>query len=45
MSGLSAVALAKAEAAALMQTGGQVAGVAGGIGLVMLVIGLVGKKT
>jgi hypothetical protein len=30
--------------AALMQTVGQVSGVGGGIGLVMLVIGLVGRK-
>ena len=30
--------------AALLQTVGQVSGVVGGIGLVMLVIGLLGKK-
>jgi hypothetical protein len=32
------------DPAALMQTVGQVSGVVGGIGLVMLVIGLVGRK-
>ncbi len=32
------------DPAALMQTGGRVAGVVGGLGLVMLVVGLIGRK-
>jgi len=33
------------DPAALMQTVGQVSGVVGGIGLVMLIFGLIGKKS
>ncbi|HZZ37214.1 MAG TPA: hypothetical protein VFE03_15945 [Caulobacteraceae bacterium] len=33
------------DPAAMMQTVGQVSGVVGAIGLVMIVVGLIGKKT
>jgi len=38
------IASRSTDPAALMQTVGQVSGVAGGLGVAMIVIGLIGKK-